>query len=297
VQKELSDVYRCINLLSMHEKRWQQAGRFCDILKEIIRISHFQHENTQLNRLADSRSVKRSREAAPETINPESDSNSVSSSYPVAERRFSGRQQVPVATAGNSGLEPRVLAREMQQPSSPLHSESSAADISESRMDFTLPTHSSELGSLPVYESFADWPMRDWSFSFTTPPTLSGFDVQPQPQPVWTLSEESTPPVHPMAMNLFSSASPEAVIDSALLSHNTLMFDGTGANQDLFHSSPREPFMKLDATHPHYGLGDASVHEGHDANLNTSATKVKGWDDWDSYIASVDEVLQSVQRR
>ncbi|KAE9391096.1 hypothetical protein BT96DRAFT_320187 [Gymnopus androsaceus JB14] len=45
VSKDLQDVYRCLEIISLYEKRYQATGRLYDVLSSIISLGdqHFQH--------------------------------------------------------------------------------------------------------------------------------------------------------------------------------------------------------------------------------------------------------------
>ncbi|KAF5350847.1 hypothetical protein D9757_012844 [Collybiopsis confluens] len=156
VDKELADVYRCVNLLSLHEKRWQHAGRYCDILKEIIAISHSHHGK----RLADSGKLLAKRSSATMDTSSEGKGNDWS--------------QMPL----ESPSQPQPPPPEMT---------SSTSDG-----PFNLPTHRSlihdeheddELGILPIAESFSDWTTVDnqpeWLSNIITGLPPSSFNFRP----------------------------------------------------------------------------------------------------------------------
>ncbi|KAE9397941.1 hypothetical protein BT96DRAFT_49204 [Gymnopus androsaceus JB14] len=152
LEKELADVYQCLNLLSLHEKRWQQSGRFCDILREIISISH-PHLDQRL-------STKRSRETELDTID-----SVTGDSYPVDTSSIGHRDRQMSATAvdteqSNPGASAQWMGSPLLQGLQSVISPE-GADFQSYNNLFSLPTHTHELGSLPIYESSAEWPTHD----------------------------------------------------------------------------------------------------------------------------------------
>ncbi|KAJ3749683.1 fungal-specific transcription factor domain-containing protein [Lentinula detonsa] len=120
--KELADVYRAINTLHLHEKRWDQAGRLADILDEVISISHFNPSPQPRS----SFSLKRR----------QVEDNQILSSAPITTTRADKEGQYVAA--------PDVMER---------HHLSITHELPRS---FDLPLNTNDLGSLPIYQPF-DW--------------------------------------------------------------------------------------------------------------------------------------------
>ncbi|KAE9383294.1 hypothetical protein BT96DRAFT_869308 [Gymnopus androsaceus JB14] len=121
LEKGLAEVYKVLDTFHLHENRWTLAGRFADILGEVISVSQFQPEARS--------SLKRPR-------NP--DTNNVSDTYSRDDGVLGHRQ-----IAGSNRVS---AALELESVSS----------LPEPYNAFKLPLQSSELGSIPLYEH-SDW--------------------------------------------------------------------------------------------------------------------------------------------
>ncbi|KIK55763.1 hypothetical protein GYMLUDRAFT_831129 [Collybiopsis luxurians FD-317 M1] len=291
-EKELADVYRCINLLSIHEKRWEHAGRYCDILREIIAISRIHHDK----QISDSSalSIKRSREVAVDGIGEDDSDQTKDMPGEHLDRTVAGSRRVSLGDIG--GLSnPSDITTSSQSPSELLsslpsfgaHSSSGATDNF-----LNLPIRSSELGNLPVYESFADWPMTDqWTFD------SAGSSSSGDPESIWPLTDTGSQLTETLSSNME---------DSSFLSHNLpssgpeATFDnfgftfGIGSHQ-LFSSTPPSALENSAQNNVQCGLQDPNVPVTPEFNSNSSMAN--DLDDWSSYMASVDQVLQNINTR
>ncbi|KAF9076758.1 fungal-specific transcription factor domain-containing protein [Rhodocollybia butyracea] len=154
--KELEDVARAVQTLHQYERSWESAGRYSDILTEIISISCLHHEKT-------TSTLKRRREG--EEGNALNDIRS----KPYRMTRIEPR---PIA-GSNRVSEPFEATSELHQPLG----------------GFSLPIHTNELGSLPIFDSFT-WPQTaPWAFTFDSQP--SNAPAQTQCRPLSTDFSES----------------------------------------------------------------------------------------------------------
>ncbi|KAJ7595717.1 fungal-specific transcription factor domain-containing protein [Mycena floridula] len=64
--KEYADVYKCLNVLRLYEKRWQIAGRFCDVIEQLLNLGPEKSLPT-----TSTRSLKRSRDSEDEPQVPQ----------------------------------------------------------------------------------------------------------------------------------------------------------------------------------------------------------------------------------
>ncbi|KAE9397124.1 hypothetical protein BT96DRAFT_884198 [Gymnopus androsaceus JB14] len=148
--KELVDVYKSVHFLHLYEKRWEVAGRFSDILIEVLSVSRMHHQK------ATPPTSKRVR-GAPDSLHD----TSVDLFSPIEQRQTAGSNRVSAA-----------IRAATQHEESETHSR------------FSLPTHSSELGSFqwPVTFDSQSWMPQDPLTSVSTE-TLSNppsFDFTPQ---------------------------------------------------------------------------------------------------------------------
>ncbi|KAE9393186.1 hypothetical protein BT96DRAFT_924228 [Gymnopus androsaceus JB14] len=204
-----ADVHKGITALHHYENRWTCAGRFADTLVEVISVSHFHPPSNQ-----PTSSLKRAREPDEDNV-----TSSASNDGGAGQRRIAGRSQVSAAL------------------------ESTATPISPFSDPFNgsnLPLHSSELGSLPVFEHV------DWS-------TVQNQWFNPEPR------DPSVP--------------------------NPILEPGP-SNQSRVYITPehvegsQRPIFSAQELH---SLNDIQ---------HTSASETSA--DWASYMASVDEVLRSL---
>ncbi|KAK7437250.1 Gypsy retrotransposon integrase-like protein 1 [Stygiomarasmius scandens] len=132
--KEMMDVYKCMNMIRTYETRWQSGGTYTDVLRELIKITNV-HGNSAT---APSRpSLKRVRDSEATGHS----SGSSNTAQPAQEsREIAGSNRVAAAIDSHS---PRNVF---------------VPDISQGQAfpnnTFNLPMYSTELGSLPVHESF-----------------------------------------------------------------------------------------------------------------------------------------------
>ncbi|KAJ3794574.1 fungal-specific transcription factor domain-containing protein [Lentinula aff. detonsa] len=264
IEKELADVHRCINLLGLHENRWQQAGRFCDILREIIAISHFHHDR-RLD--SESRSMKRSREAALGDAEAETLERASSiSSEKHDERQIASNSRVSTTKTGTTGTAGLTDSMQSPKPAGP-------DDDSLFESMSLLPTHSSELGRLPIYESFTDQSLDEqWSFDV---PMASLFN-----------------PLHDSTWLNDNSRFPELIqvpeVSQAADSQNLLY------PQDSSGGSSATSVSQSGLDDIRFGLDVGDSLNTRDSNYSNASSE---WDDWGRYMASVDEVLQSMNPR
>ncbi|KAJ3852833.1 fungal-specific transcription factor domain-containing protein [Lentinula lateritia] len=260
VGKELVDVYRCIDLLSLHENRWQQAGRFHDILREIIAISHFPAEDSSNVRACGSNTLEE-----------------------YCDRQISSAQ---TSTTNHNPMDTATLPRWIQSP--PLQSSGTHNDTDFESMSL-LPTHSSELGSLPIYESFTDWSMDEqWSFDAGTSSINS--------QQTWSNDGPHTHASMSMPTQFESSLSQN---QSSSYSP-TLVFDSLNTISSEIESHPTFPAPLFSLTGGSAISQDATgtVSDNADVVINQDTNpNDPGWDDWGAYMANVEEVLQSINPR
>ncbi|KAH7875845.1 fungal-specific transcription factor domain-containing protein [Lentinula edodes] len=278
VRKELVDVYRCIDLLSLHENRWQQAGRFHDILREIIAISHFHDDQCPPD--TGPCSMKRSLEAASDDTTE--DSSSVRARGSNTPEEYCDRQ----ISSDHNSMDTATLPRWMQSP--PFQSSGTHNDTDFESMSL-LPTHSSELGSLPIYESFTDWSMDEqWSFDAGTSSSNSQqtrSNADPHIHASMTMQTQSaTSLLH----NRSSTYSPTLVFDS--LNTTSLEIESRATFTAPLFSPAGGSAISQDVTGT--VSDNADVLRNQDTNPNDP-----GWDDWGAYMANVDEVLQSMNPR
>ncbi|KAE9399356.1 hypothetical protein BT96DRAFT_690864 [Gymnopus androsaceus JB14] len=203
--KELTDVHKGMNALHHYENRWTGAGRFADVLLEVMSVSHFSPASEPTP------SLKRPRK-------PDNDNATsfVSTGEGVDQRQIAGSSQVSVALESTN------------QPT--------LSPFSEPFNGSNLPLHSSELGSLPVYEHI-DWStiQKEWLNPETCAPSLSNPTLEPGP-----------------------------------------------SNQSQMNTTPE-----------YLGGSPISIFSAQESDIqHTSALEDLG--DWASYMASVDEVLQSL---
>ncbi|KAE9401293.1 hypothetical protein BT96DRAFT_1018250 [Gymnopus androsaceus JB14] len=241
LEKELADVYQCLNLLGLYEKRWQEAGTFCDILRQIISVSRFHHDQ----RPSELRSTKRSRKTIDTAESTNGDSYVVDTS---GIEHHDERHRVSAATVDSGQYNPGTSTPWMELPSSqglqsavPLE----GAYFQSYNNFFTLPTHTHELGSLPIYESFAAWPMNDQSLSQTQQFWTSPSPISHVPMPMDIAIQSQPQSIASLSSNLnTSSIIPEFTFSSQSLippdsySHG-LMFEGitSGVIPDVIHTN------------------------------------------------------------
>ncbi|GAW05467.1 Transcriptional activator protein acu-15 [Lentinula edodes] len=261
VRKELVDVYRCIDLLSLHENRWQQAGRFHDILREIIAISHFHDDQCPPD--TGPCLMKRSLEAASDDTTE--DSSSVRARGSNTPEEYCDRQ----ISSDHNSMDTATLPRWMQSP--PFQSSGTHNDTDFESMSL-LPTHSSELGSLPIYESFTDWSMDEqWSFDAGTSSSNSQqtwSNADPHIHASMTMQTQSaTSLLH----NRSSTYSPTLVFDS--LNTTYLEIESRATFTAPLFSPAGGSAISQDVTGT--VSDNADVLRNQDTNPNDP-----GWDDW-----------------
>ncbi|KAF5339474.1 hypothetical protein D9758_015322 [Tetrapyrgos nigripes] len=144
---ELVDVYKCIGMLRSYEGRWQRAGTYCDIIREILAISNLYSPEPSdtgcLKRYRDSKDDSSTGGQQP-TSSPNSNSSSSSSSLPSS----SGSGE-PRKIAGTHRVS--ALASRQSSGNGTSHGTTTTLNIDPI---FNLPLRSNELGSLPLHESF-----------------------------------------------------------------------------------------------------------------------------------------------
>ncbi|THV03738.1 hypothetical protein K435DRAFT_247672 [Dendrothele bispora CBS 962.96] len=149
--KELVDVYKCIGMIRSYETRWQSAGTYCDIIREIILLTNLHKPLNDENRA----SLKRPRDSdrehtADPNASPDSTSSILSStqSNTIGTRKIAGVNRVAAASRSSPGSSsPTSLPYPFNtdvQPNVNLNIDPI----------FSLPLRSDELGSLPLHESF-----------------------------------------------------------------------------------------------------------------------------------------------
>ncbi|THU80864.1 hypothetical protein K435DRAFT_844949 [Dendrothele bispora CBS 962.96] len=148
--KELVDVYKCIGMIRTYEARWQSAGTYCDIIREIILLTNLHKPSNDDNRA----SLKRPRDSdysADSNISPDSTgsiSSSTQSTDTIGTRKLAGVNRV--AAASQSSPESSSAT------SLPYPFNTDVQPNINLNIDpiFSLPFRSDELGSLPLHESF-----------------------------------------------------------------------------------------------------------------------------------------------
>ncbi|KAJ4467871.1 hypothetical protein J3R30DRAFT_1731560 [Lentinula aciculospora] len=251
-------------------------------MKEIIAISHFQ----------ESHSMKRSREA---------DVGGTEENYRKGQARSNRSAEHTGCHIGNlsptnsepAGIGALALWTEISQslPAGTDDNNSSFESLS------LLPTHSSELGNLPIYESFTDCSMDEhWSFDVAATSSLNS-------QTSTWLNDNSHIP-SPIQMPITSQTSTSQNLLSSY-SHR-LSFDGLTATSlgieslpdfsadiclPLCNSAMSEAEQAKIRSSP--DVGDALGNQ----HLNPSNTSLPEWDDWGTYMANVDEILQNMNPR
>ncbi|KAJ3823960.1 fungal-specific transcription factor domain-containing protein [Lentinula raphanica] len=276
IEKGLSDVHRCIDLLSLHENRWQ-AGRYCDILREIIAISHFHHEQRLDYQTS---GMKRSHEAALGGGEDRDDSEQTKNQMASSERLISGHPNLinNGASATNFGFEHAENATTRSSHSTEPGGNNLFENLS------MLPTHSSELGSLPVYESFTDWSMdNQWLYNTTMASSLHTSNQAS----TWSNDNGHHPQLHSSTPNVLQAASAPVTFSSASLFEIGNLQD---LSAPILGPSTGDFAMSTDGTPIR-----VDAPESEDTNTNNFTTP--DWDDWGKYMASVDEVLQSMNPR
>ncbi|KAF5339483.1 hypothetical protein D9758_015314 [Tetrapyrgos nigripes] len=162
-EKEMMDVYKCIDVICAYETRWQSAGTYIDILRELISITNLRSNiGTQL--LQSSRKRLRDLDSDQQTSS-QSGSQTQTTSSPSNE---------PSASASDSSAHLHQYghlqdSHDFQNHSQRPQDDSESTPTIQSRfllphsgsqthgaesMMFNLPMHSAELGSLPLHESF-----------------------------------------------------------------------------------------------------------------------------------------------
>ncbi|KAE9400224.1 hypothetical protein BT96DRAFT_919621 [Gymnopus androsaceus JB14] len=121
LEKGLAEVFKVLKIFHLHENRWTIAGRFADILGEVISVSKFQPDARS--------SLKRPRNL---------DTNNI-----------------PVGYSRDDGLLGHRQIAGSNRVSATLEFES-VSSLPEPFNAFKLPLQSSELGSIPLYEH-SDW--------------------------------------------------------------------------------------------------------------------------------------------
>ncbi|KAF5339481.1 hypothetical protein D9758_015312 [Tetrapyrgos nigripes] len=170
--KELIDVYKCIGMIRSYEGRWQSAGTYCDIIREILSISNLYNPES-----VDPGCLKRSRDSKDDSStggqqpafsltsnSSSSSSSSPSSSSPGEPRKIAGTHRVSASasrqsTSGNEtgNILPSTSASASSTISSmtlPHQDTSHGTTLLNIDPIFNLPLRSNELGSLPLHESF-----------------------------------------------------------------------------------------------------------------------------------------------
>ncbi|KAE9388531.1 hypothetical protein BT96DRAFT_981027 [Gymnopus androsaceus JB14] len=303
LQKELVDVYQCINLLSLYEKRWQQAGRFCDTLREII-SSRFHHGQ----RFPELRSTQRSRETA---------LNDDSASTEHRDREIASSHPVSMAGQSNPGTQSQVR--------SAVPIPDATADLGSYNTSFILPTHTQELGSLPIYES-EDWNEQWLLFNSQTQHIRGSSNPNPDIRMMPTLTPDEfgsnsnltsmdidmTFPTAKPALTLFIRAHSQQcwsrcrfwarwyyfkfLVLIMLLAEDFPLVSGN--NKNFGHTNFAEALTGVTPNGMNFDLGNGTF-ANHSLNPNlpfypSTATNDSEWDDWDSYMASVDEILRNI---
>ncbi|KAJ6601051.1 hypothetical protein DFH09DRAFT_1126608 [Mycena vulgaris] len=113
-----ADIQNCVRVLRLYERRWQVAGRKCDIISAMLNMG---------KHTADAPSLKRPRDLAEVTTS--SDAPQV----PLEERPIAGSSRAMSVTQQIQALE--LSIREMEHL-------------------FSLLLRTEELGRLPIYDSF-----------------------------------------------------------------------------------------------------------------------------------------------
>ncbi|KIK51276.1 hypothetical protein GYMLUDRAFT_78264 [Collybiopsis luxurians FD-317 M1] len=261
IEKELADVYRCINLLSLQEKRWQHAGRYCDILREIILVSHFHHSMWLPSDASGLLSTKRSHEIALESIDENDNSENADGSVSAfhGDRPMAGSHRVSaVLAAGQASTSSSQTSNTWMQ----FLQSSKDPDF------FHLPTRSKELGNLPIYESFTD------NNLLSDAAATSSFD--------FSLQQTEQIPISTDAPN-----QPQSFFND---------ISGIGLT-----SPPGLTFGHINALYPAGNfLGEfvnMAESQNLDLNLPDAPNMTRDLDDWASYMATVDEILHNVNPR
>ncbi|KAF9064495.1 fungal-specific transcription factor domain-containing protein [Rhodocollybia butyracea] len=284
--KEMADVYKCMQALKVSEERYHHAGRLWDILYELASVG-------ELPLPSPINTNKREREDVPAT-------GSSDSSPPL---RFSDAlPPEPRTTAGSR----RVSAAHNGAPKNAYSTAPSVAQIENRVVDETpplsLPMYSNELGRLPLHGQL--------EFSARPLPAAQPMDwYNPQPGPV----EPSAPEVPGMTMNphfvqprfydySFGSGRPTADHQSvpAVPYRSAFPVNGTeGPGSSSLPGHPRHPRPDQVISNPYPTINELNFPMSMDSDTFAMWSNTPSGfelDGWGTYLTNVSELTQTMNR-
>ncbi|KAK7034658.1 Gypsy retrotransposon integrase-like protein 1 [Paramarasmius palmivorus] len=145
VNKEMVDVWRCFELLKQFEPRHQIAGRFRDILGEMLSVGDLPRNRKRRQLDSDSGS----------STDVDATESTSTTSTVVGGRPMAGTRRASAA---------------MDAMSKPIHQLSTLQDFGDigTESTFSLPIRSDELGSLPLHEAFVVPGYQGMDFAWPT---------------------------------------------------------------------------------------------------------------------------------
>ncbi|GAV99360.1 hypothetical protein LENED_000811 [Lentinula edodes] len=298
--KEMTDVYKCMQSLKCCEDKWHSCGRLWDILYELASVGELPLPNA-----SPTATNKRERGAESPMSSAETSEGSPClslSDAPVSpdSRSIAGSRRVSAATSGNFDfLKPTATA------TSSLHhtavGESAlSTDSSPGMQLFSLPVYSNELGRLPLYGqvNFSARPHPNSQPLDWCPPHRAGSSSSNVPEIV-THSQYIPPEYYNYGHNESGVAPPtDSAVHDSMLYHNGPLNDTAGPGL-----SSVAAYSGDSPLHPSDGL--LSSRNGVNMPMSLDSDTFAMWsnapsgfelDDWGTYLTNVSELTQTMNR-
>ncbi|KAJ3909077.1 fungal-specific transcription factor domain-containing protein [Lentinula edodes] len=298
--KEMTDVYKCMQSLKCCEDKWHSCGRLWDILYELASVGELPLPNA-----SPTATNKRERGAESPMSSAETSEGSPClslSDAPVSpdSRSIAGSRRVSAATSGNFDfLKPTATA------TSSLHhtavGESAlSTDSSPGMQLFSLPVYSNELGRLPLYGqvNFSARPHPNSQPLDWCPPHRAGSSSSNVPEIV-THSQYIPPEYYNYGHNESGVAPPtNSAVHDSMLYHNGPLNDTAGPGL-----SSVAAYSGDSPLHPSDGL--LSSRNGVNMPMSLDSDTFAMWsnapsgfelDDWGTYLTNVSELTQTMNR-
>ncbi|KAG7086878.1 hypothetical protein E1B28_002798 [Marasmius oreades] len=254
--RELRDVYKCLVLLGSIERSSQVAGRFCDIINELLAICGLPTNRTSALKRSQTRTMEEDSSTASSDEGEEEGEESntlVSTTRIVHPRPIAGSRRVSASTSTSTNNNLQASGTE--------YTYTPSADST-----FSLPTSSAELGSLPLHEAFAFPSSRTWfpeQTSLFSPTGLFQFETD-------------------------HGAFAGGVVDPDLRGRiGSSLPESSYMNRFMAES--------LSSAFGNAGPGISFAFEGQmgtQPSIASTTATTGSWTDWNSYMAGLDEMLQ-----
>ncbi|KAJ3712064.1 fungal-specific transcription factor domain-containing protein [Lentinula raphanica] len=287
--KEMTDVYKCMQALKINEDKWHSCGRLWDILYELASVGDLPLPNA-------SPMVKNKRERgvdSPISGTGTSDSSPAlsPSDNPVSpeQRAIAGSRRVSAAMAGTHD----PLKASTSRSRSSLLENSHLADASTGAQLFSLPVYSNELGRLPLHGQ-VDFSMRahtnpqlDW----VPPPTSVGPGMTPNSQYI-----------QPEYLN-FGISGGGASSSSGPISYRNGFHQQPSLNGSMDPVSSLAGYPQQPPIQPSGAMLSSTDGVGLPISLDndtfamwSNAPSGFELDDWGTYLTNVSELTQTINR-